>query len=79
MLTIRTAAHIRGAQSVKGFRSCPASTGVGLPEVETNRLRRDEAGRSSEEARRRWLARRWEAHRARLRTRDSEHALSCSP
>jgi hypothetical protein len=67
MLTIRTAAHIRGAQSVKGFRSCPASTGVVVPELETNRLGRGEAGRSSDELRRRWLARQWEAHQARVR------------
>ena len=78
MLTIRTAAHIRGAQSVKGFRSCPASTGVGVPELETNRLRRGEAGRSIDESRRRWLARQWEAHRTRLRTRYLQHVPSCS-
>ena len=71
MLTIRTAAHIRGAKSVKGFRSCPASTGVLVTELETNRLLRGEAGRCTHESRRRWLARQWEAHRAQLRIRYS--------
>lgn len=28
MLTIGTAAQIRGARSLKGFRSCPTSTGA---------------------------------------------------
>jgi hypothetical protein len=28
MLTIRSAAQIRGTRSLKGFRSCPTSTGV---------------------------------------------------
>ena len=67
MLTIRTAAHIRQAKSVKGFRACPASTGVPVPELDTNRRLRGEAGRSGSESRRRWLAWQWEAHRARVR------------
>ncbi len=68
MLAIRTAAHIRGARNVKGFRSCAASTGVPTPELDVDRTLRAEAGQSNSESRRRWLARQWQAHRARVRT-----------
>ncbi len=67
MLTIKTAAHIRGARNVKGFRFCPASTGVPAPGFDINRLQRAEVGRLDSESRRRWLARQWEAHHARVR------------
>ncbi len=69
MLLIRTVAHIRRATNVKGFRSCPASTGVPTPGLDTNRLLRAERGRSTSETRRRWLARQWEAHQMRVRAR----------
>ena len=67
MLTIRTAAHIRGARCVKGFRSCPVSTGVPVPGFDSSRLERTEAYRCNHEWRRRWLARQWQAHQARVR------------
>lgn len=70
MLTIRTATHIRGARNVKGFRACPASTGVPAPGQDASRLVLTEVGRSNSESRRLWLARQWEAHRARVRARD---------
>jgi len=78
MLTIRTAAHIRGAQSVKGFHSCPASTGVLVPEVETSRILRGEAGRSTHESRRRWLVECWEAHQMRVRPRYARQTPLCA-
>ncbi len=76
MLTIRTATHIRGVKSVKGFRSCPASTGVPMPELDMSRLLRAEGSRSNSESRRRWLARHWEAHQMRARARYLPHMLS---
>ncbi|MBI2219427.1 MAG: hypothetical protein HYU51_19280 [Candidatus Rokubacteria bacterium] len=65
MLTIRTAAHIRGARSLKGFRSCGVSTGVCDQRADVSRVFRAEAGLEASELRRRWLASRWEAHEAR--------------
>lgn len=69
MLTVPTATHIRGARHVKAFRACPASTGVPAPAQDARRLVRAEVGHSNRESRRRWLARRWEAHQVRVRTR----------
>lgn len=69
MLTMRTTTHIRGARNVKGFRACPASTGVPALAQDARRLVRAEVGRCNSESRRRWLARHWEAHRVRVRTR----------
>jgi hypothetical protein len=77
MLTIRTAAHIHGANNLRGFRSCPASTGAPMPGLDTSRLLRSERGRSTNEARRCWLARQWEAHEMRARARYVAHMLSC--
>jgi hypothetical protein len=68
VLTMRTAAQIRNARSVKGFRACAGSTGVFGPGLETSRLLRAELGRSNRELRRRWLARRWNAHQVRVAT-----------
>ena len=65
MLTIRTAAQIRGARSVKDFRSCSASTGVPARRGNMPRLLRAETGLENSEFRRRWLALQWAAHRAR--------------
>jgi hypothetical protein len=69
MLTVPTATHIRGARHVKGFRACPASTGVPALTQDARRLVRAEVRHSHSESRRRWLARLWEAHRVRVRTR----------
>ena len=69
MLTVPTATHIRGARHVKAFRACPASTGVPTPAQDARRLVRAEVGHSNSESRRRWLARHWEAHQVRVRTR----------
>ncbi len=69
MLTIPTATHIRGARHVKGFRACPASTGVSVLAQDASRVVWAEVGRCNSESRRRWLARRWEAHEVRIRTR----------
>jgi len=65
MLTIRTAAQIRGARSVKDFRSCAASTGVPARRGNMQRLLRAETGLENSEFRRLWLAAQWEAHQAR--------------
>lgn len=65
MLTIRTAAHIRGARSLKGFRSCAVSTGVSDRHVDVYRLVRAVATLDASERRREWLAWQWQAHRAR--------------
>ena len=69
MLTVPTATHIRGARHVKAFRACPASTGVPAQAQDARRLVRAEVGHSNGESRRRWLARHWEAHQVRVRTR----------
>ena len=69
MLTVPTATHIRGARHVKAFRACPASTGVPAQAQDARRLVRAEVGHSNSESRRRWLARHWEAHQVRVRTR----------
>ncbi len=76
MLTIRTAAHIRGANNLRGFHSCPASTGAPMPGLDTSRLLRAELDCSTSEARRRWLAWQWEAHQMRARARYRPHLLS---
>ncbi|MBI3263872.1 MAG: hypothetical protein HYZ58_12080 [Acidobacteria bacterium] len=68
---MRTATHIRGARNVKGFRACPASTGVPALAQEARRLVWAEVGQSNSESRRRWLVRLWEAHQARVRTRNA--------
>ena len=68
MLTMRTAAQIRNARSVKGFRACAGCTGVFGPGLETSRLLRAEIGRSNSELRRRWLVQRWNAHQVRVAT-----------
>lgn len=65
MLTIRTAAHIRTARSLKGFRSCAVSTGVCDRRADVSRVVRAEAGLEASDLRRRWLASRWGAHEAR--------------
>jgi hypothetical protein len=67
MPTIRSAAQIRGARSLKSFRSCPASTGVPVWRADIYRLLRAEAGLANSELRRRWLAGHWDAHRVRAR------------
>jgi hypothetical protein len=69
MLTVPTATHIRGARHVKGFRACPASTGVPAPAQDARRVVWAEVGRCNSESRRCWLARHWEAHQVRVRTR----------
>ncbi len=66
MLTIRTAAQIRGARSLKGFRSCAVSTGVPDPRVDIYRVLGAETGLETSEHRRRWLAAQWGAHQAQL-------------
>lgn len=66
MLTLRTAAQIRGARNLKGFRSCAASTGVPVQGAEARRVVQAEAGVAKSELRRRWLAGQWEAHAARI-------------
>ena len=73
MLTVPTPAHIRGARHVKGFRACPASTGVPALAQDGRRLVRAEVGHSNSESRRRWLARLWEAHQVRVRARSGVH------
>lgn len=65
MLTIRTAAHIRGARSLKGFRSCAVSTGVPNRRADVVRTLGAETGRESRQRRRRWLASEWGAHAGR--------------
>ncbi len=67
MLTIRTAAQIRGAQHLKGFRSCAASTGVPLPRADSRRVAQAAASLVHREVRRRWVAQQWEAHETRVR------------
>ncbi|MDP2703070.1 MAG: hypothetical protein Q8P98_13475, partial [Candidatus Rokubacteria bacterium] len=49
-----------------GFRSCAASTGVPGQPAQARRLVQTEASRANSELRRRWLARQWEAHAARI-------------
>jgi len=66
MLTLRTSAQIRGARTLKGFRSCVASTGVPGQRAEARRVVQAEAGLANSRLRRRWLARQWEAHAARV-------------
>ncbi len=65
MLTIRTAAQIRGARSVKGFRSCAVSTGVPDRRGDIYRVLGAEASLENSKLRRRWLASQWGAHEAR--------------
>ena len=67
MLTIRTAAQIRGAPHLKGFRSCAACTGVPFPHADSLRVAQAAASLAHREVRRRWVAQRWGAHEARLR------------
>lgn len=67
MLTIRSAAQIRGARGFKSFRSCPTSTGVPVGRANIYRLLRAEVGLAISELRRRWLAKRWDAHQTRVR------------
>lgn len=70
MLTVPTATHIRGARHVKAFRACLASTGVPVPAQDARRrVVWAEVGRCNSQSRRRWLARLWEAHQVRVRTR----------
>ena len=66
MLMLRTSDQIRGARTLKGFRSCAASTGVPGQRAEARRVVQAEAGLANSELRRRWLARQWEAHAARI-------------
>ena len=72
MLTIRTAAHVRSPLSVKGFRSCPASTGKHVPEVDATRSAGAEARCFLNESRRHWLAGCWTKHQARVRAQRGE-------
>ena len=67
MLTIRTAAQIRGARALKGFRSCAASTGIPRRHAEADRVLRAGTGLATSELRRHWLARQWETHQTRGR------------
>lgn len=78
MLTIRTAAHIRGSKNVKGFRSCHASTGVSGPDQEPQCQMRNEADRATRELRRRWLAQHWGAHQMRVRAQKSGTLLEAT-
>ena len=66
MPMLRTSAQIRGARTLKGFRSCAASTGVPGQRAEARRVVQAEAGRANSELRRRWLASHWGAHAARV-------------
>lgn len=66
MLMLRTADQLRGARNLRGFRACVVSTGVSLWRADIYRLLRAEAGLATREVRRRWLARQWGAHAARL-------------
>ncbi len=66
MLTIRTGRHIRSARTIKGFRSCPASTGAPIRTHDTRRLLRGALARGIGDTRRQWLAEAWHAHEARL-------------
>ena len=65
MLTIRTAAQIRGARSLKGFRSCSVSTGVPDRRSDIYRVLGAETGLETSELHRQWLAAQWGAHQAR--------------
>lgn len=67
MLTIRTAAHIRGARNVKGLRACNASTGARVAGLDARRRLGADVGSCDRELRRGWLAGLWEAHQARVR------------
>ena len=69
MLTIRTAAQVRGARSVKGFRSGGVSTGVPNRRADIYRVLGAETGLANCELRRRWLASQWGAHQARVARR----------
>ncbi len=67
MLTVRTAAQIRGARNLRSFRSCAASTGVSVWRADARRVVQAEARLANGEVRRRWLAGHWDAHRMRAR------------
>ena len=67
MLTIKTAAQILGAQNLKGFRSCTASTGVPVPRADARRVVQAAASLLDRELRRQWLAGLWDAHQTRAR------------
>ncbi len=69
MLTMRTLEHVRRTGDVKGFRACPASTGVPVVAAEMRRLLRAEALSAARERRRRWLAAQWQAHQQRADSR----------
>lgn len=62
MVTIRTAAHIPGARHLRGFRSCPTSTGLSTARLDCDRKASAEAARANREARRAWLARGWRVY-----------------
>ena len=64
MLTIRTAAQIRGAHNLRSFRWCATSTGVPVRCAGVRRVVQAEAGLANSELRRQWLARQWKAHAA---------------
>lgn len=64
MLTIRTAAQIRGAHNLRSSRSCASSTGLPMQCVDVRRIVHAEAGLANSELRRQWLARQWKAHAA---------------
>ena len=64
MLTIRTAAQIRGAHNLRSLRSCASSTGLPMQCVDARRMVHAEAGLANRELHRRWRARQWKAHAA---------------
>ncbi|MEK6737543.1 MAG: hypothetical protein AABY74_02615 [Planctomycetota bacterium] len=59
MLSIKTSGSIRTMRNIKGYRSCPTSTGISLWDVDTERLLREEMRLLQRKVRRWWLNEQW--------------------
>ncbi len=67
MLTMRSAAQIRGVRNLRSFRRCAVSTGMSVWRADARRVVQAEARVANSEARLRWLAGHWDAHQMRTR------------
>ena len=67
MRRLKSSDHIRTSRTIKGFRSCPHTTGVQAKERDRERMLLEERGRIRCDGRRVWLNQQWSGrfeHRA---------------
>jgi hypothetical protein len=68
MLTIRTAAQIRTARTLKSFRIHPTSTGIGLAQIDRRRRAWETVHLAVRQLRRQWLHECWMKHLCQAQT-----------